>query len=205
VQQAFDDLKSIVSSSDSRNFDSTTLHDVRRAARDIERQLAARQKSSNMRRLEPLFDSLDHYSKAIEIVCNGTPYLPWIWAPMKLILQVSFGIMLSGVLEWAFRIMMHLLPNPIRQSGAQKIIPSDPLSHPLPRVRQLKLPGLFRIHRRISNSYRCIRANSRQSATIQQFERVSEGKHRFPRDFSRILRRYSSFPRRGIPVDSQKR
>ncbi|RFU23938.1 hypothetical protein B7463_g12396, partial [Scytalidium lignicola] len=89
VQQAFDDLKNIVSSGDSRDFDSTTLHDVRRAARDIERQLASRQKSSNMRRLEPLFDGLDHYSKAIEVVCNGTPYLPWIWAPMKLILQVS--------------------------------------------------------------------------------------------------------------------
>jgi hypothetical protein len=139
VQQAFDDLKNIVSSGDSRDFDSTTLHDVRRAARDIERQLAARQKSSNMRRLEPLFDGLDHYSKAIEVVCNGTPYLPWIWAPMKLILQVSFGIMLSGVFEWALRIIMHLLPNPTPQSGAQKIMPSDPQTHPLTKSKATKI------------------------------------------------------------------
>jgi hypothetical protein len=140
LQQAFDDLKHTVSSGDSKDFDSTTLHDVRIAARDIERQLRARQKSSNMRRLEPLFDGLDHYSKAIEVVCNGTPYLPWIWAPMKLILQVSSGIVFSGVLEWALRIIMRLLPDPTPQSGAQKIVPSDPLPQPLTKRKATKIP-----------------------------------------------------------------
>ncbi|KAF4635514.1 hypothetical protein G7Y89_g2570 [Cudoniella acicularis] len=100
VQKAFDDLKSIVSSTDSRNFASTTLQDVRKAARDVERQLAAQQKSSNMRRLEPLFEGLGHYSEVMEVLCNGTPYLPWIWAPIKLVLQVSFDYI------EAFRIIM---------------------------------------------------------------------------------------------------
>ncbi|KAH6663538.1 hypothetical protein B0J14DRAFT_683261 [Halenospora varia] len=42
-----------------------------------------------MRRLMPLFSGLEHYSKAIEVLCNGTPYLPWLWAPIKLILKVA--------------------------------------------------------------------------------------------------------------------
>ena len=32
-----------------------------------------------MRRLQPFFDGLDRYSKVIEILCNGTPYLSYIW------------------------------------------------------------------------------------------------------------------------------
>ena len=49
---------------------------------------ALRQLLRNMRRLTPLFDGLQHYSKSIEAACEGTPYMAWIWAPIKLILKV---------------------------------------------------------------------------------------------------------------------
>lgn len=41
-----------------------------------------------MRRLAPLFDGLGYYSKTIEVLCSGTPFLPWVWAPIKLNLKV---------------------------------------------------------------------------------------------------------------------
>ncbi|KAH7241487.1 hypothetical protein BKA59DRAFT_529143 [Fusarium tricinctum] len=72
-----------------RDFANTTLEDVKKAARSIENQLAARQSLRNMRRLMPLFRGLEHYSKVVDILCNGTPYLPWIWAPITLILRVA--------------------------------------------------------------------------------------------------------------------
>ncbi|KAH6613605.1 hypothetical protein B0J18DRAFT_60735 [Chaetomium sp. MPI-SDFR-AT-0129] len=89
IENAFKDLERTISPAESRDFASTTLEDVRRAAFDLERQLAARQSLRNMRRLEPLFQGLHHYSKVIEVLCNGTPYLPWIWAPIKFILKIS--------------------------------------------------------------------------------------------------------------------
>jgi hypothetical protein len=67
------------SSTDHRDFTSITLQDVRQAARQIEQELAARQCLRNMRRLEPLLNGLEAYSKVVEIVCNGTPYVSWIW------------------------------------------------------------------------------------------------------------------------------
>jgi len=94
IKEAFQELENTVTLSDSRIFFSTTLEDVRNAALQIERQLAARQLLCNMRRLEPLLTGLDHYSKVIEVLCNGTPYLPWIWAPIKLILQVCIYLRL---------------------------------------------------------------------------------------------------------------
>lgn len=91
IREAFEDLERAISPTDSNDFGSATLESVQKAALDIENQLAARSSLRNMRRLMPLFSGLQHYSSAVEVLCNGTPYLPWIWAPIKLILKVSRG------------------------------------------------------------------------------------------------------------------
>ncbi|KAI0183060.1 NACHT domain protein [Xylaria flabelliformis] len=89
VEAAFHELERHVLPADSVGFESVTLDDIRKTALDIENQLAARQSLRNMRRLEPLFTGLKYYSKAIETLCNGTPYLPWLWAPLSMILKIS--------------------------------------------------------------------------------------------------------------------
>jgi hypothetical protein len=82
-QDAFCKFEEVVTAEDSQEFHSTTLEDVRKAARNIEEQLGARQCLRNMRRIEPLIDGLTRYSKVVEVLCNGTPYLPWIWVRMS--------------------------------------------------------------------------------------------------------------------------
>ncbi|KAI3324875.1 NACHT domain protein [Xylariaceae sp. AK1471] len=89
IQTAFKELEKSVMPADSADFENMTLDDVRKTALDIENQLAARQSLRNMRRLSPLFSGLQYYSKAIETLCNGTPYLPWLWAPISMILKIS--------------------------------------------------------------------------------------------------------------------
>ncbi|KAK1948821.1 hypothetical protein LY78DRAFT_751832, partial [Colletotrichum sublineola] len=89
IRDAFKDLEKTIASNDSADFAATTLEKVIKAAHDIENQLAARQMLRNMRRLTPLFDGLQHYSKSIEAAREGTPYMAWIWAPIKLILKIS--------------------------------------------------------------------------------------------------------------------
>ncbi|KAI0163700.1 hypothetical protein BJ166DRAFT_526974 [Pestalotiopsis sp. NC0098] len=89
IKTAFEDLDRTITPVDSRDFSTTTLEHVRKAALEIENQLAARQSLRNMRRLVPLFEGLEHYSKVVDVLCNGTSYLPWIWAPITLILRVA--------------------------------------------------------------------------------------------------------------------
>lgn len=89
LQTAYDDLCRTIRPEDAHDFAKTSLNDVRRAVEAIEDQLAARQCLRNMRRLDPLFRGLDHYSKSVDILCNGTPFLPWIWSPITVILKVS--------------------------------------------------------------------------------------------------------------------
>ncbi|KAL7897605.1 hypothetical protein HDV64DRAFT_285923 [Trichoderma sp. TUCIM 5745] len=89
MRDAFEDLKRAFTIPDRMQLENLTLDDVERAALKVEKQLAASQSLRNMRRLAPLFRGLEHYSHTIEVLCNGTPYLPWIWAPIKLVLEIS--------------------------------------------------------------------------------------------------------------------
>jgi hypothetical protein len=91
-KDAFDKLEQTINANhpvDGRNFHDTTLQDVRTAAKQIEQDLGARQCLRNMRRIEPFLAGLERYSNVVDVLCNGTPYLPWIWAPVRLILHVS--------------------------------------------------------------------------------------------------------------------
>lgn len=89
MQNAFQDLKAAISAQDSKDFDDSTLQRVRQEALEIENQLGSRGWLRNMRRLKPLFSALEHYSSVMGTLCNGTPFLPWIWAPITLILRIS--------------------------------------------------------------------------------------------------------------------
>ncbi|KAI1124794.1 hypothetical protein F5Y10DRAFT_279912 [Nemania abortiva] len=89
IRAAFEELDRTITPADSRDFPDTTLQHVRKIALDIENQLAARQSLCHMSRLGPLFKGLEHYAKVIDVLCNGTPYLAWIWAPITLILRIA--------------------------------------------------------------------------------------------------------------------
>jgi hypothetical protein len=79
IEQAFERFAATVTPGDHREFQDTRLEDVWNAVLQIEQKLAARQSLRNMRRLYPFLQGLEHYSKSIEVLCNGTPYLSWIW------------------------------------------------------------------------------------------------------------------------------
>jgi len=103
LHDAFERFGATVTPDDKRDFANTGLKDVRDEAIRIERQLRARRTQKNMARLEPFLRGMEHYSKAVEVLCNGTPYLSWIWAPVKLMLMVSASLLLhspSGAKGW---------------------------------------------------------------------------------------------------------
>ena len=83
-EKAFNQLKTSVTSTDKDIFQATTLKDVENAAKAIEVRQRERRSMLNMARLQPFLSGLEIYSKAIDVACNGTAYLPWIWVRMLL-------------------------------------------------------------------------------------------------------------------------
>lgn len=85
---AIESLKLTLSPSDAAAFEATTIEDVWKAAEGIQEAQRKSKSLRAMRRIEPFLNALQGYSGVIEVVCNGTPYVPWVWAPIKLMLQV---------------------------------------------------------------------------------------------------------------------
>ncbi|PQE21380.1 hypothetical protein CJF30_00008252 [Rutstroemia sp. NJR-2017a BBW] len=79
IDRAFMKLKQSVDLIDAVNFQSTTLEDVWKAAFAIQQHQREKKSMRNMQRIEPFLQAIEKYSKSIEVICNGTPYLPWIW------------------------------------------------------------------------------------------------------------------------------
>ena len=79
VKEAFERLSTSISSDDARDFDSTTLQDVRSAVRRIEQQQAERQSIQNMRRVDPFLKFMENYARVIEAGCQGFSPMAWVW------------------------------------------------------------------------------------------------------------------------------
>ncbi|CBX99800.1 hypothetical protein LEMA_P073890.1 [Plenodomus lingam JN3] len=149
---AFEELERTVTPADSGAFRSVEVEHVRIEALDIEKQLAVRQALCNMRRLEPLLRGLEHYARVVDVLCNGTPFLPWIWAPITLILRVaseymeSFQQIMKGYSRIAdalgrFKILSDTF---IAEPGFQQILAvfyADILQYHIHAYRFVRRPG----------------------------------------------------------------
>jgi len=89
MARALKDLQKTIATSGSRDVPEVALEDVRKACLEVENSLAARGLLRNTRRLRRLFAGLEHYGRSIDVLCNGTQYLSWIWSPITVVLRVS--------------------------------------------------------------------------------------------------------------------
>jgi hypothetical protein len=89
VRKAYNQLKSSLTSDDCRVFSDSTLEDVWRAVREIEREHAARGALKYMRRIEPMLRCLESYASVIDTFCQGYPFMAFIWVeiPLPMILM----------------------------------------------------------------------------------------------------------------------
>ena len=79
VNKALDQLKSTITPEDARVFSNTSLEDVWREARSIEREQAARRDLRFMRRLEHYLRSLESYAGVIEVFCQAHGPMAFVW------------------------------------------------------------------------------------------------------------------------------
>jgi hypothetical protein len=79
ISDAFDKLRRSISDEDAHDFESTELRDVWNAAREIDAAQRKRQSAQNLHRIAPLLKGIEKYAKVIEVLCNGTPFMPYVW------------------------------------------------------------------------------------------------------------------------------
>lgn len=78
-QAAFTRLEATVTKEHARTFQNTDLKDIWTAVNEIEAHMSQRQSLRGLKRIEPFLKGIEQYAKVVEVLCNGTPYLPWLW------------------------------------------------------------------------------------------------------------------------------
>lgn len=79
IEAAFKRFEEAIYPSDVKLFRDSTLEDVWKAARAIESNQSARRSLRNTRRIQPLFDALRLLGNALDPLCQGVPYLCYLW------------------------------------------------------------------------------------------------------------------------------
>jgi len=79
IKDAFEKFRRSISEEDAKSFATTELKDVWTVVREIESTQRKRQSVQNLRRIEPFLRGIEKYTKVIEVLCNGTPFMPYAW------------------------------------------------------------------------------------------------------------------------------
>lgn len=71
------------------DFKFTKLEDVQVAVMTIQAQQEKRMEMMNMKRIQSFLEAMDGFRKVVEVFLNSSMFLPFIWGPIKFLLQVA--------------------------------------------------------------------------------------------------------------------
>ena len=67
----------------------TTLEEVHKVVVTIQHQQARRKEMMNLTRIQSFLEAMKSFGEVIEVFLNLSEFIPFIWGPIKFILQVS--------------------------------------------------------------------------------------------------------------------
>ncbi|PVH87940.1 hypothetical protein DL98DRAFT_566332 [Cadophora sp. DSE1049] len=88
IHSSFEKFKQSVSADDAKRIESTELQDVWAAVRQVDNDQRL-QTTQALARMEPLLKEIGKYSSISDIFNDGTPYMAYVWAPIKFNLQLA--------------------------------------------------------------------------------------------------------------------
>jgi adenine-specific DNA methylase len=71
------------------DFQCATLEDVRLEIARIQAEQASRKEMMNLTRIQSFLEAMDQFGNVIEVFLNSSVFVPFIWGPVKFVLQVG--------------------------------------------------------------------------------------------------------------------
>ncbi|RDW85274.1 hypothetical protein BP6252_02864 [Coleophoma cylindrospora] len=113
-QRVMAKFSSRLTPAEAQDFQFTTLNDVHQIIVDIQEQQARRKSMRNLTRVLRFVEAMDEFGKVVEVFLNSSALLPFIWGPLKFLLQMtsawaeSFDILLDAYQQIADNIPLLL-------------------------------------------------------------------------------------------------
>jgi hypothetical protein len=78
-----------LSEKEQKDYESTSLHDLKVSIIQIQTRLETTKENQNMKRVRKFLEAMEQFGKVVEVFANSSIYVAFIWGPAKFILQVS--------------------------------------------------------------------------------------------------------------------
>ncbi|KAL9044435.1 MAG: hypothetical protein Q9214_002426 [Letrouitia sp. 1 TL-2023] len=91
-QKAVEKFTKTLSAKQKQEFTHSTLEDVYEAIRSIQNRRGSDQTLRNMARVQSFLEAMDQYRKVIEAFLNCTPFLGYVWGPIRFILLLAIKV-----------------------------------------------------------------------------------------------------------------
>lgn len=88
-QEALSEFKQRLTLNEQKDFENTTIEDVRREIHRVQEDQARRKKMMNLTRISSFLEAMEQFGKVVEVFLNASDFLAFIWGPLKFFLQVG--------------------------------------------------------------------------------------------------------------------
>jgi hypothetical protein len=78
-EKSLGDFKSKLKKRDQESFRLTTFSDLEKSIADIQAEQHKKRRLQNLNRLKPILEGLNQYGQALDVFCNGSQLMPFIW------------------------------------------------------------------------------------------------------------------------------
>ena len=93
-EKALERFSSRLTREEVESFRFTTIGEVNQVIIDIQAQQAHGRRMRNLTRVLGFVEAMDQFGKVVEVFLNSSIVLPFIWGPIKFLLQVRFRLRL---------------------------------------------------------------------------------------------------------------
>ncbi|KAN0096736.1 hypothetical protein V8E51_015541 [Hyaloscypha variabilis] len=105
-----DDFKKVLTEKEQREFEITTLNDVRETALQIQNDRVMLKNMMNMRRLELFLEAMNQFEEVLELFTDANIFAAFVWGPLKFILQTisTWADSFEHILDAYYQIGEHM-------------------------------------------------------------------------------------------------
>ena len=103
ITDAVERFRQCLSAEHKQEIETTAIKDVIDAIAAIQKDLLERRANRNLSKLQHFVQALGNYGDSLNVIIKGmSPYMPFIWGPIKVMLQVIqlHACFSDGILIW---------------------------------------------------------------------------------------------------------
>ncbi|CAI7590736.1 unnamed protein product [Penicillium crustosum] len=88
-ERSLEVFKKDLNKKDRDNFKFSTLEDLEKCLTQLQAKHRSQRRMQNLNRLKPFLEAMNQFGKVVEVFCNSSELVPFLWGPVKFLLLIA--------------------------------------------------------------------------------------------------------------------